>query len=92
MTKAKFEPYRLCVACRKKFKKERLLRVARFKDGCLVFDCLQKKPGRGVYVCCNENCFKILKKKHGLEKGLKCAVSDDIYFFLENIIKGREVV
>lgn len=89
MTKSGFEPFRLCFACRKKFKKNLLIRVAKFSDGVLSLDLSQKLPGRGIYVCCNENCFKILKKKRGLAKGLRCAVPDEIYDNLEEVIKGR---
>ena len=90
MTKVGFEPVRLCVACRKKFKKKLMLRVAKTSNGTLSVDLLQRLQGRGVYVCYDENCFKILKKKRGLEKGLKCAIPEEIYLELSESIKGRE--
>ena len=91
MVKLKFEPIRFCIACRKKNKKKTLLRIVKLKNGGLNVDLQQTCPGRGTYVCCCENCFKILKKKRGLEKGLRCAVPEEIYLALENIIKGREI-
>lgn len=92
MAKLKFEPIRFCVACRKKFKKKSLLRIAKLRNGGLNVDSQQICPGRGAYVCYDENCLKVLKKKRGLEKGLRCAVSDEIYSVLESIIKGRETL
>lgn len=54
-------------------------------------DFFQKFQGRGAYVCFNENCFKILKKKHCLEKSFRCFVDDEVYAALEHIIKFKEV-
>lgn len=87
---ATFKFFRMCAACRKKFYKGFLLRVAKLNSGVVEFDLSQKKPGRGAYVCYDENCFKILKKKHLLEKSLKCAVDEKIYLVLEHKIKGSE--
>ena len=81
---------RLCVACRKKFNKGLLLRVSKLSSGLVEFDLNQKKPGRGVYVCADVNCFKVLKKKHLLEKSLRCVVSEKIYSILAREIKGSE--
>ena len=86
-----FKFYRLCVACRRKFYKGLMLRVSKLRGGVVEFDVYQKKPGRGVYVCSNENCFRILKKKHLIEKNLKCVVDESIYLNLERIIKGSEL-
>ena len=54
-------------------------------------DFYQKFPGRGAYVCCDENCFKILKKKHCLDKIFRCFVDDEVYEALEHVIKFKEV-
>ncbi len=86
MVKSKFIPMRFCVSCRKKFEKSSLIRVVKTKDKEVKVDEFQKIDGRGVYFCNDENCFKILKKKRGLEKNLKCSISQQIYDELEEIL------
>ncbi len=52
------EPSRMCVVCRARLPKRRLLRHVRLEDS-FCEDQAQKLPGRGVYVCGAEKCRKI---------------------------------
>ncbi len=85
--KIKKEPERLCMACRKKYLKKDLIRVVKEKSGKIYIDEIKKAHGRGAYLCYNEKCLEILKKKRGLERNFKCYVESDIYLKLEENIK-----
>jgi len=71
---------RSCIGCRKKTKKEELLRVSVNKDKIISFD----KDGRGAYLCFSEGCFQkaINRKKNAFSFNLKAKVSKE---FLEQI-------
>ena len=49
----------------------------------LVVDLTGKKPGRGAYLCRSRECLELARKGRKLERGLKCAIPDDIYEILE---------
>lgn len=85
--KIKKEPERLCMACRKKYLKKNLIRVVKEKSGRIYIDEIKKAQGRGAYLCYNEKCLEILKKKKCLERNFKCYVENDIYLELEENIK-----
>lgn len=87
--KIKKEPERLCMACRKKNFKKNLIRVVKEKSGRIYIDEFKKAHGRGAYVCYNEKCLEILKKKRCLERNFKCFIESDIYLRLkENMQKN----
>ena len=60
------EPVRMCMICRRRFAKSRLLRhVAGFVDDgpiMLTADEAQTKPGRGWYICDDRQCREKLTK------------------------------
>ena len=85
----KREPERLCMACRKKYLKKNLIRVAKEKSGKIYIDELKKLHGRGAYVCYNEKCLEILKKKRCLERNFKCFVDKDIYLKLKEDVEKK---
>lgn len=66
-------PVRTCIACRKKMPKTDLDRIVLDPEGRPVFDRLKRAAGRGVYVCRNPVCRKILGKRAGLRKALRIA-------------------
>ena len=76
----------MCIACRKRNLKDFLIRIVKEKSGKIFLDFTKKAQGRGAYLCCNEKCYEILKKKRGLEKNFKCKVEKEIYFNLEDLI------
>ena len=74
----KKKPQRSCVCCRTTKDKGDLLRVVCLADGSIIFDPTGKVPGRGSYLCKNEECIKTELKKAGrLSKGLRRAISDE---------------
>lgn len=74
----KKKPQRSCVCCKTVRDKGELLRVVLLADGSIVYDPTGKAPGRGSYLCRNEECIKTeLKKAARLSKGLRRAISDE---------------
>ena len=57
-------PERTCASCRSKKAKKELVRLVLDKDNRIIIDRLQKKEGRGIYLCNNESCMTgFLKNK-----------------------------
>ncbi len=78
---------RKCAGCGEMREKKKLLRVVHTPDGEFALDFTGKKSGRGVYVCKSEACLEEAYKKKGLERSLKCAVPQDIYENLRELLK-----
>ena len=70
--------------------KKGLLRVVRAKDGDISIDPTGKKSGRGAYICRDMGCFEAARKKHSLERSLKCEISADIYEKLKQEIEALD--
>ena len=83
-------PMRKCLGCDEMLGKKGLLRVVRTKDGDISIDPTGKKSGRGAYICRDMGCFEAAKKKHSLERSLKCEISADIYEKLRQEIEALD--
>lgn len=79
----KHVPMRKCIGCGEMIGKKGAVRVVRSKEGELSVDLTGKKPGRGAYLCRSRECLELARKGRKLERGLKCAIPDDIYEILE---------
>ena len=79
MVMQKKTPQRLCVGCQQMKTKKDLLRVVRTPDNEVILDITGKKSGRGVYVCCNEQCFAKAFKEKRLERALKRVIAPEVY-------------
>ena len=71
-------PLRMCVACRQMKPKGDLIKVIRNDNGAEV-DAMQKKFGRGAYVCKSQECIETAKKRRAFSKHFKMALPDEIY-------------
>ena len=80
------EPERQCAACREKHPKRDLIRLVRDPEGEVIIDIRQRADGRGTYICRNESCIELARKKRGIDRSLKCRTSDDLYDRLKGII------
>lgn len=78
MTNMKKQPQRKCVGCRDMKDKFTLVRVSKSENRPAI-DYTGKAQGRGAYVCKNTACVEKAQKSKGLERSLKCALSQDIY-------------
>lgn len=79
-------PQRMCVACRKMYPQNELIRLVRDnKTGEIKFDCDKKLFGRGAYICKNIDCIRNAEKKRGIERHFKCAVPKELYKAAEEL-------
>ena len=83
MQKVKKIPQRQCVGCREMKEKRELIRVVRSPEGEISLDFKGKLPGRGAYVCPNEECLRRAKKSRALERAFETAIASEVYETLE---------
>jgi predicted RNA-binding protein YlxR (DUF448 family) len=62
MSKKGHLPIRMCVGCRKRRKKEEMVRFKQGEDGILFVD-EKKLNGRGFYLCPDVTCLRLAQKK-----------------------------
>ena len=90
MTKKKNIPMRMCIACREMKPKVEMTRVVRNTEGEISPDPTGKAPGRGAYICSNEDCLKKLMGKKLLNKAFSADVSPEVYKGVEEDALGQE--
>lgn len=71
-------PLRKCTGCQEMKNKKELVRIVRNDEGEFSVDFTGKKPGRGAYVCPNEECLLKAHKSKGLERSFKSAVPAEV--------------
>lgn len=76
---AKKSPTRTCIACNTAADKRELLRVVRSPEGDVSFDAGGKKPGRGAYLCYDEECFEKAASKRLLDSKLRVKLEPEDY-------------
>ena len=89
--KPKKIPVRQCLGCREHFPKKELIRVVRSPEGEISLDFKGKKPGRGAYICKNQDCLKKIQKSKALERAFECSVPDEVYVNLSAEMEDAEV-
>ena len=85
----KVKPARTCIACRKEFTKNELLRIVKTKDGNFFVDKTGKANGRGAYICGPESCVKKLRKAKLLDRSFATSVPEEIYRQIEEEILDK---
>ena len=80
------EPQRQCVACRKSTGKKDLIRLVRTPGGEIMIDIRKRCDGRGAYICPDEACIELARKKYSIDRALKCHASDEIYESLKGMV------
>lgn len=64
-------PKRRCVSCMESFPQKDLIRLTlNGKD--LIIDHTGNAPGRGMYICRNEECIDKIIKKKAFNRACKC--------------------
>jgi predicted RNA-binding protein YlxR (DUF448 family) len=71
MSKKGHVPVRMCIGCRKRRKKEEMVRLVKGSDGIWLFDEKKKLSGRGYYLCHDRICLKLAQKKQKGFESLK---------------------
>ena len=90
MPKKKNIPMRMCIACREMKPKVEMTRVVRNAEGEISPDPTGKAPGRGAYICSNEDCLKKLTMKKLLNKAFSANVDPEVYKGVEEDAFGQE--
>ena len=81
-------PLRKCTGCQEMKNKKELIRIVHNEAGEFFLDSTGKKPGRGAYICPNQECLEKAQKSKGLERSFKAAVPKEVYEQLqEQLIK-----
>jgi predicted RNA-binding protein YlxR (DUF448 family) len=62
MSKKRHVPIRMCIGCRKKRKKEELIRFIKDMNGLILSNGIKDVNGRGFYLCPDRLCFKKAQK------------------------------
>ena len=86
----KHEPLRMCIACREMKPKKEMLRVVKNADGEINADPTGKAPGRGAYICTDEECRKKLSGKKLLHKTFSTNVAPEVYQGIEEEDFGKK--
>ena len=74
---------RQCVGCGEMKDKKEMMRVLKTAEGPIVLDMTGRKNGRGAYLCKDRECLISARKKKGLERSFKMAISKEVYESLE---------
>ena len=82
-------PLRKCTGCQEMKNKKELIRIVRNNEGEISLDYTGKKPGRGAYICPNEECLLKAQKIKGLERSFKINVPNEIYETLKSELKNN---
>jgi len=71
MSKKEHVPIRMCIGCRRKRKKEEMLRFIKGIDGVVFVNEKKRINGRGFYLCPDLICFKMAQKKERWGRSLR---------------------
>jgi predicted RNA-binding protein YlxR (DUF448 family) len=62
-TKRGHVPFRMCMGCHQRKRKELLIRLVKRSDGAFSLDETGEADGRGYYLCSDQACLKMAQKK-----------------------------
>ena len=81
--KSKKVPLRRCVGCGEMKAKGELIRVVKTPEDTIHMDFTGRANGRGAYLCRSMECYQKAVKNKGIERSLKCRLSQEIMTELE---------
>ena len=79
------KPQRMCMVCRERTEKDRLIRIVKNKNGSICIDQTGKLEGRGAYLCKGKDCIRRAQKRKALERAFSCKVEEAVYEELQAI-------
>jgi uncharacterized protein len=80
----------MCVVCGKMRSKEELIRLAKTKEGKIIFENKENKTGKGIYVCNNINCLDEFTKGRKFKRRFHSHLSSEtLQQFMEHAEKLR---
>lgn len=80
-------PMRRCLGCMEMKPKIELVRVVKNKEGEVLLDLRGKAPGRGAYICKDEECFAKARKAKRFEREFSMQIPDTVYDQMEAELK-----
>lgn len=86
-------PMRMCTGCGEMKPKKELVRVVKAPEKLdpegaplppeISLDLTGRSPGRGAYVCRDDECLRKARKARRLERAFSCRIPDEVYGRLE---------
>ena len=77
MTKVDHTPLRRCLGCRRRRRKDELIRLVYAGGRGVVIDEGQMMPGRGAYLCHDDGCLRIGLDARALSRAFRRRVAID---------------
>ena len=68
-----YYPERMCIACRKRFPQDRLIRIVKTQEGLVPYE--KGVSGRSCYICGSEDCMSAAFKKNLFARSFRSEVS-----------------
>ena len=87
MTKVGHTPLRRCLGCRKRRRKDELIRMVSVEGRSVVVDVVQRMSGRGAYLCNDDRCLRIGLNAKAISNAFRKRVVID-----ENLRKSIETI
>ncbi len=66
-----------------------MLRIVRTPEGEVLPDPVEKKDGRGVYLCFETGCMEKAQKRKSIERALKKEVPKEFFIRLREVIESH---
>ena len=90
MTEVGHIPMRRCLGCRKRRRKDELIRLVYVGGRGVVVDVGQRMPGRGAYLCNDDRCLRIGLDAKGMSNAFKrrVAIDGNLRKSIESISQG----
>ncbi|MCK5551964.1 MAG: YlxR family protein [Deltaproteobacteria bacterium] len=87
MTKVGHTPLRRCLGCRKRRRKDELIRMVSVEGRSVVVDVVLRMSGRGAYLCNDDRCLRIGLNAKAISNAFRKRVVID-----ENLRKSIETI
>ena len=88
---------RKCISCGKRDNKFRFIRINKIKNGDSKFEIrisnfntTNHVDGRTAYLCPNNECLSLARKKSRIERSLKCKIDKSVYDEIDNLLNLKK--
>jgi predicted RNA-binding protein YlxR (DUF448 family) len=81
-------PLRQCLGCREMKPKRELIRIVKNAENEISLDTTGRKPGRGAYICPNQDCLSRAIKTRALERAFSLPVPPELFDKLKGELEG----
>ena len=83
-------PNRMCVACRKIKPRDLLFRFVKLKEqGQITKNPDGVRPGKGLYICRDKNCWDRLWSRRNLKRTIASRIDADSVKWVEQSLGGK---